>query len=285
MSKFDWKAAHKAAAADLNNRALGLMIIGQSGAGKSTLAGTFGCKTLYIYTTGESHGAKAASTMGGDVLPVCINSDVGGILNADSAYERLLEILGDHDGIKKEGFGAIVLDGATELEALVRGTTKWRIMCQTKDGKHNSFAEGVATLALLRPIVDQLKNLQRMYSIHFAMTCILDVHAISDDGEILESKPRLQTYSVAEGLIQQYEDIVVVGRMCKGNQIAHRLQFLAGVSRVSKDTQGQIRKSINFAPRIGGVKLDDLPKTMPADLSKLATLKSGEGKADEQVSA
>lgn len=270
---FDFAAAQKEALGELNNNTLGLIVLGQSGGGKSYLAGTFGVKTLYLYTSGESHGAKAARYEGGkNVIPVQIDYANGKRLTPDQAYKRLLEVLSDVDGIKKQGFGAVVLDGTTEVEILIRSLNQWRIMCQTKDGKHNSFAEGPTTLALFRPVIEGLKGLQRQ-GIHFMTTCILDVSATSDDGEILESKPRLQTYAVAEGIIQQFEDIVAVGRMAKGDNVAHRIQFLAGVSRQSKDLAGNVKKSINFNPRIGGKKLDDLPRTLAADLTKLIEFK------------
>jgi hypothetical protein len=276
MPPFNFKAAQAEAAKDLNNKALGLLVLGQSGAGKSTLAGTFGAKTLYLYTTGESHGAKAAATKGSDsVVPVCINSQGGDILSADKAYDRLLSIINSPSEIKTEGFKAVVVDGATELETLIRDTTKWKIMCETDKGKHNTWAEGKATLAMFRPIIDGLKKLQRETNVHFVMTCILDVVSVAKDGEIVESKPRLQTYSVAEGVIQQFEDIACVGRMTKGESAAHRLQFLAGVSKESKDAEGTVMKSMNFNPRIGGVTLEKLPKTLAADLSELAKIKAG----------
>lgn len=276
MPSFDFKKAQAEAAKDLNNRALGLLVLGQSGAGKSTLAGTFGEKTLYLYTTGESHGAKAAATKGSNtVVPVCINSVGGDLLSADKAYDRLLSVIGSVSEIKAEGFKAIVVDGATELETLIRETTRWKMMCQTEKGSHNSWAEGKATLAMFRPIIDGLKNLQRDSGIHFVMTCILDVVSMSDMGEITESKPRLQTYSVAEGVIQQFEDIVVIGRMTKGEEIEHRIQFLADVSRESKDAKGTVVKSMNFNARIGGLPLEKLPRTSKANLAELAKLKAG----------
>ncbi len=273
---FNFKQAQQQAAQDMNNNALGVMVLGQSGSGKSTLGGTFGVKTLYLYTTGESHGAKAAAAIGSDsIVPVSINSIGREVLSADKAYDRLLSILSDFDGIKSEGFKAIVLDGATELEILIRETSRWKTLCQTDKGTHNSWGEGKATLALFRPIIDGLKNLQRELNVHFMMTCALDVISISDDGEINESKPRLQTYSVAEGVIQQFSDIVAVGRMTKGDKVAHRVQFLAGVSRESKDAKGNVRKSINFNPRLSGVTLDKLPNNVAADLKELIKLKGG----------
>lgn len=273
---FNFAKAQQEAANDVNNTSLGLMVLGQSGAGKSALAGTFAGKTLFLYTTGENHGLKSAKMFGGDnVSPVCINVENGTLLSADKAYERLLAALSDVEGIKAQGFEAVALDGVTELEILIRETTRWKLMCQTDKGTHNTWAEGKATLAMMRPIVDGLKSLQRQLGIHFMVTCILDVISIDANGEISESKPRLQTYSVAEGIIQQFEDIVVVGRMSKGDKVSHRIQFLAGVSRESKDTQGNVRKSINFNPRLSGVALDKLPVSAKADVQELIKLKKG----------
>lgn len=269
---FNFAKAKADAQADLQSNTLGAMVLGQSGAGKSSLAGTFGVKTLYLYTSGESHGAKAANSLGADnVVPVSVDFEDGKALSADKAYERLLSIL---DSAGSEDFKAVVVDGATEIEILIRNTAKWKVMCQTDKGIHNTWAEGKATLAMFRPIIDKLKALQRK-KIHFAMTCILDVVDVSENGEIKEAKPRLQTYSVAEGVIQQFEDIMVIGRMSKGNEVAHRIQFLAGVSRDSKDAEGQIRKSINFNPRISGIPIDRLPNTLKADLSEVIKLKEG----------
>lgn len=286
MGSFNFTKAKQEALKDLTNNKLGALILGQSGAGKSSVAGTFNCKTLYLYTTGESHGAKAAGSLGGtNVFPVCLDYVDGVAVGPDAAYQRLLDILSDVDGIKSQKFGAIVLDGATELEVLIRATNKWRIRCQTDKGKHNNFAEGPATLALFRPVIDGLKDLQRKLGVHFAVTCVLDVQALADNGEVLESKPRLSTYAVAEGIVQQHEDIVVVGRMTNPQgEIAHRLQFLAGVTRESKDAAGVVKKSINFNPRLAGLGVHKLPQTLPADLNQLAALKAG-GSTDAQAEA
>ncbi len=257
-------------------KSLGLMILGASGAGKSSLAGTFGVKTLYLSTNGEVHGSAAAKGLGGaNVVPVSIDFADGKPLNADKAYDRLLSILTDVKGIEDAGFKAVVVDSATELEIMIRETTRWKVMCQTDKGTHNSWAEGKATLAMFRPVIDALKSLQKQTGAHFAMTCALEINAVADNGEITESKPRLQTYSVVEGVIQQFGDIIAVGRMSNGEQEAHRIQFLAGVSRDSKDAKGVVRKSLNFNPRVTGIPLEKLPRTMEADLKQLIKLKEG----------
>jgi hypothetical protein len=103
------------------------------------------------------------------------------------------------------------------------------------------------------------------------MTCILDVRALGEDGEVVEASPRLSTYSVAESLIQQFGDVVVVGRMEKDEKIAYRFQFGATVSKTSKDVRGVVKKLINFNPRISGV--ETLPANMKASLADVIKLK------------
>ncbi len=107
------------------------------------------------------------------------------------------------------------------------------------------------------------------------MTCILDIRSLGDSGEIQESSPKLSGYGVAENLIQQFPDIVAIGRMSKGDKVTHRLQFLAGVTRVSKDANGVVKKTMNFNPRITGKSVDELPATLPADLAGLVKFKAG----------
>lgn len=268
---FDFEKALKDAKKDLDNHLLRALVLGPSGSGKSTLLGTFGCRTLYLYTTGESHGPVAASSNGADIIPVCIDRDGDTVLAADESYNRLLTILGSGDQIKKMGVGAIAIDGATELETIIRQTTKWRKACETDKGKHNGFAEPAATLMMFRAVLDALRKLQLDLGIHYAMTCILDVKELADNGEILESTPRLTGYSVAEGLCQQLE-YFAVGRMTKGDKVSHRIQFMAGVTKASKDQVGRIKKTLNFNPRLFGVNTP--PATLDADLSKVIDLKA-----------
>jgi hypothetical protein len=262
----------------ISNKAL--ILLAQSGGGKSFAFGTFGVKTLFLYGTGEDHGpASARKSAGENVVPVCWDfDDAGERLSPEKAYKRLLDALSDVDGIQAEGFGAVVVDGATELETLIRKTNKWEQLCLTDKGKHNNFAESDATKALFRPVLEGLKDLQRRLGIHYSMSCILDIKQLADDGEILEASPKLSGYGVAENLIQQFPDIVAVGRMRNSKeQIGYRLQFLAGVTKTSKDATGHVKKIMNFNPRLAGFKVDELPSTLPVDLAALAKFKA-EGK-------
>lgn len=282
---FNIKGAVQAATKDLQNRALAAIILGQSGAGKSALLGTFGCKTLYIYALGESHGPKSAATLGGDnVVPVCINyNDAGKLLvqmdgttpDYDAIYLNLLSILTSAGSIVNEGIEAIGIDGIPEIEAIIRGSEMWREKCRSGKGAHNTFAEGPAVNEMLRPIFNLLSDLRRNNGIHYAVTCTLSVSDMGDNGEVRIASPQLSTYAVAETVVRQFGDIMVVGRMSKGDLVQHRIQFMTNVTRSSKDVHGQIKKAMNFSPRLEHVTLDKLPDNMGASLAKVIELKSG----------
>ena len=256
---------------DLVNNKLALILLGASGNGKSYAQGTFGCPTLYLYTSGESHGPKAANTPGGNnILPICIDRDGDTQLKPDDAYKRLLDILGAADKIKALGVGAVTVDGATEIEGLIRETTAFKARAKT------TFDEGPATLALFRPVINALKQLQRDIGVHYCMTCILNVKDFGDDGSVLESTPSLHGYQVATGLVQQFDDVMVVGRLQRGEKVGYRLQLLAGVTKTTKDFKThEVRKTFNFSPRLTGVDITALGATLDADLGKLAALKAG----------
>lgn len=266
------KAVEESAKIMANNQ-LEAVILGPSGGGKSTLLGTFNTRTLYLYTLGENHGPKAAMTYGGkNILPICLDYVDGYQLNADQTYSRALEILTSNE-LEKAKIGAVAIDGATELELIIRETTRWKEMCKTAQGKHNGFAEPAATISLFRPILNNLKGLQREIGIHYAITCTLDVKDVGENGEIIDSNPRLFGYAVAESLVQQFGDILVVGRMVRDEEVKHKVQFLAGVSKVSKDEVGTVKRSINFNPRISGIAVNDLPNIIDADLERVIKLK------------
>jgi hypothetical protein len=274
---FDFAKAISEAQSDLLNKNLFLILLGSSGNGKSYALGTFGVKTLYLYTQGESHGPKSASSLGGkNIIPVCIDREGDSPLAADEALKRLHAILDDVAGIKKAGVKAIALDGATELETLIRSTSKFKTACLA-NGKHNSFEEGPATLAQFREVLNKLKRLQREAAVHVCMTCILDVKEYGGDGEIVDSTPKLHGFAVATGLVQQFDDVMVIGRMQRKDKIAYRLQLLAGVTKSTTDfTTKEVKKTYNFSPRLTGTDIIGLGATLDADLGKLASLKAGE---------
>lgn len=274
---FDFAKAVAEAQTDIKNKSLFLMLLGSSGNGKSYAQGTFGVKTLYLYTQGESHGPKSAAAVGGEnVVAICLDRETGKELTPDEALKRLHSILDDVDGLKKAGFKALAIDGASEIESLIRGTVKFKALTTTDSGKHNGFAEGPATMAQFRDIMIKLKRLHRELGLHVCMTCILNVKEYAEDGTILDSTPQLSGYAVATGLVQQFDDVMIIGRMTRKGQIAYRLQLLAGGSKKTTDivTQ-QVKKTFNFSPRLTGQDVLSLGETLEANLGALVKLKEG----------
>lgn len=266
----DYKKLFEQAEKRLSVNSLQLLILGASGSGKSSLSGTTGKKTLYLHTASEAHGAKAARTYGsGNVLPVMVDED----RTPDEALSLTLEILGDVEYLKKEKFGAVVIDGATEFEAIIRASKRFKDACKTKDGGHNNFAEPTAVLGVFREIFAKLRRLSDE-GIDYIMTCILDVKSLdSEDGSLHECVPKLSTYSVAEGICQVFPDIITVGRMTNPEgKVAHRIQFGTSMSKASKDARGNVKKLLNFVPRLTGV--ETLPEHMKADLKEVIKMKS-----------
>jgi hypothetical protein len=270
----------KAAAAIKTSPVLQLITLAPSGGGKSILAGTSGLKTLYVHGIGENHGYESARISGGDlIVPFRWDIDDAGkeIKNPDAQYKRLTDVLSATDQLVAAGFGFVVVDSATEVEALIKGTTRFTTLC-THNGKYNNFKESEACLSMFRPILNSLKSLS-ILEIGYNMTLILNVKKMDDLGIILESSPKLYGYGVAEGVIQQFPDIVVVSPIMhpETEEIAHRIYFNAGVSRTQKDmATGVVKKTINFSPRITGVPLQELPEgSMAANLEAVLELKRG----------
>lgn len=270
---FDFAAAEKAALVTAKPN-IAAVVMGQSSAGKSYLAGTLPGKTLYIYTQGEEHGrdsAKLAAGKDSNIIPVSIDLVDGKVVNAETAYKRLLSIL-DVTSVKAAGFTSVVIDGLTELEQLVRSTPEWATLCRTGKGDHNGFAEPAATVKMIRPVLDALRALQRELGVNYVVTCLLTVKGLAEDGEILISEPKLIGYEVAALLIPQFPDQILIGRMSNGEGVTKpRLQFGAAPTKVVKEKNGEVKKFIGFCPRLRGVT--EVPTTMAADFKAVLKLK------------
>lgn len=271
---FDFDKAEREAQAVVEP-CLGAIVLGQSSSGKSYLAGTLPGKTLYLYTQGEEHGKDSArmAAKGSNSHVVAVSLDlVGGLpLSPDNAYKRLLEAL-DVKSIEKAGFDSVVLDGLTELEQLVRGTSQWVADCRAKSGEHNTFAEPASTIRAIRPVMDALRTLQRNLGVNYVVTCLLVVKGTEDNGEIIASEPKLLGYEVAAQIIPQFPDQIMIGRMTNAEgTVKPRLQFTSSAQKVVKEKNGSVKKLIGFTPRLRGVA--ELPATMAADLQAVLKLK------------
>ena len=275
---FDFGKAIQQSAEALSSPLVGAILLGASGSGKSRAMGSLGVKTLYLYGSGENHGPQSASLFpGADIVPMCYDYLDGKVLSPDQAYQFLLAILRDHASLKSLGIKAIALDGVTELEAIIRSSEEWKERCKTKDNKHNTFGEGPATLAMFREVFAALKDLQRELKVHYVLSCILEVKSTDSFGEIEEASPSMQGYSVADGVVRQFGDILVIGKMKRADEIKYKFQFLTDLSKVSKDAVGSVKKVLSFSPRLAGVK--QIPNLMDADLSKVIERKKESSKA------
>lgn len=272
MSKFDFKRAKAEAQKAMRSPLLQLVILGSQGAGKSYTIGTLGVKTLYLYGTREDHGAKTANVRGvGNIDPVCFDAVDGKQLDADSSLAALDSILTDVEYIRSEGYKAIAVDGLAVLEGIVKESTAFAQKCKTSSGKHNNFAEPGVAQEMIGGIVNQLKALQRELGLHIIVTGILDVKSVDGFGAIEEAAPRLSSYGLAESLNQMFGDIVVIGKMTKNGETKYKYQMMTDLTKASKDDAGNIKKAMNFSPRLSGC---DVPPIMDADLAALVKYKA-----------
>lgn len=255
-----------------------LALLGPSGSGKSHLAGTAPGKILYLHSSAESHGVASAGKSGGDLLPVCFERDKTGPLTAEKAYRRLLECL-KPEVIKKAGVSSIVLDGLTDLEKIIRESDEFRNRCATSRGAHDKFAEVPATNAMFDRVFSALRDVQTVCGTHVVVLGILDVQKEdAATGEIELAAPRLAGYGVAVTAIQQFGDILTVGKMRKKDGTAGRViqtgATVNKISKASKDEGGHVKKFINFDCRLQMPVGQELPDYIKADLAEVIKLKT-----------
>lgn len=254
------------------------IILGPSGAGKSTLIGSLNKPTLYLYTSVENHGVVAAQALNKNVIPICIDrDDTGDLIDADTTFKRILSILVDPE-IKNQ-VSAIALDGATELDQIVRKTRSFKLYCQTEKGGHNTYKEGEAVIVHLKQIVEAMKDLHSQ-GLHCFMTCAALVKATDMDGGVSEVTPKLLGFDSASDLIRQFQDVLLVSRQNIPDETTgeikpvHVLSFHATINKTAKDLKGTVLKTANFSPRISGLLVEQLPALMRADLSELLKIKN-----------
>ena len=264
-----WKAD---AAAKDKNPTLMLLLAGAQGSGKSYTSGTFGVPTLYLHGTAEAHGPSQAAVTGGDLI-VPHNWDLGHKTPTD-AYVALVKLLSDDT--LKDHFGAVIIDGATDLTyGLIRETEMFRQKCTTTKGAHDSWREGEATLDLLKPIMKALQKLKAA-GVHTVVTMILDVQSVDGAGGLSVVKPNLPTYGITTNLVPQFDDIAMIGEVMDHPDLekpAHLLQFRTSIKRISKDAKENVKSIFHITPRVTGVRKEDMPDFFKADLGILAAFK------------
>lgn len=276
--KFDYKKAKEQAAAAMKNPLLEAIILGPQGAGKSYALGTFGCKTLHLYGTRESHGPQAASVKGSkNLIPLCIDfgtwpgEEKERVFTADESMQMIESVLRDYEWLKSEKFGAVVFDGMAVLEQIVKETTEWKEKCKTSQGKHNTFKESEASIELIGRVIGFMKGCRRELGVHIVTTGIIDVKDTDQFGAVTEASPRLQGFGLAEMVNQNFGDVIVVGKLSKGGESKWKFQFMADISRTAKDEHGNQKRSMNLNPRLSGC---EVPATIDADFATLAKYKA-----------
>lgn len=257
----------------LDNKCVSAIILGASGNGKSRACGTFGVKTLYLYTGGETHGPASAALGGSEILPIRIDFDKGQVLSPDDSFKRLLDVLGATTQLKALGIGAVAIDGASEIETLICSTSAYKARVAAEYKGNTSFA-GPVVLAMFRQILAALQKLQSDLNIHYVITCILNIRELGDNGQIADAEPKLAGYNVATGLIQQFPDVLAIGRVSNGEKEEPLLQFGAHVHKSSKDfTTKEVRKLHNFNIRVTGVDLSEAPEMIKPNFARLIEFK------------
>lgn len=252
---------------------ISMLVAGPSGAGKSHLIGSYPGKLLYLTAGAEVHGVDAAKKTGKNITAVYIDRDKTGPISADAALARL-EAATDPESVKAAQFQAIALDGLTELEKLVRASTAFKKMCETKTGGHDQFKEGPATITLMDKYLSRIRNLQFDQDLDAIITCIIDVTEINKrTGEIEAGKPRLMSYQVAESMIQQYGDVIIIGKMVNDKGDSGRvIQMQTELARQSVDNETkEVKKIFGITPRLQGV--EKVPPYIKADLAEVLKLK------------
>lgn len=251
-----------------------LIVIGSSGSGKSHFIGTHPDPVLFLYGAGESHGPASALKSSKKLLPIAWDRKlVNGKpvdLAPDEVLPRLHKML-DPESIKQAGVKCVALDSITNLCLDIKKTSVFKQRCTSARGQHNSFKESEAMIEILSDIIRRLQTLVDYHDIDVITTLDLQIQALSNEGIILESKPGLPTFGVGRAIIQQFADILVLGRL--GEKRIPTFQNFAKVASVStdRDTQTMV-KYIEYNPRLRGVK--ELPESLEASVPKILELKS-----------
>ncbi len=243
-----------------------LIVLGASGVGKSHFIGTYPGRTLFLYGSGESHGPGSAVKNSKELLPVAWDRDRNRQLTPNESWTRLLNLL-DPATIKAANVKCVALDSITNLCLDLKATDAYKQRCMGAKGQHNQFKETEALIELLNLVMKKLQVLVDYHDIDVITTMDLQIQSIADTGLILESKPGLPTYGVGKAIIQQFPDILVLGRIAQ----APKFQNAAKATGISKDAEEQIVKYVEYHPRLRGVA--KMPEYIEANVPAILALK------------
>ncbi len=256
------------------NSLVGAIVFGCPGGGKSGMLGTFGVKTCVFHSSVEAHGVDS-SELHKNCEVDYYNFELdeqGNSLSPAKAIENLILRLQDHEWFKKNGYKAICIDSLSEIEVLICETPAWKAKVGDK-----MYTDPI-TIAMMTPILAQLRALQTKLKIHYAVTALLDVKKTGEVGEILEGAAKSRGYGVLFHLLVAFPDRFIVGPMITNKTDTKpkpRIQINAMVSRIAKEfkVDGKVTKILNVKTKISGVDPATLPATMPANFSRVIECK------------
>ena len=254
-------------AMEIKDNGLQLVILGASGSGKSHAIGTYPGKVAYLYGSGESHGPKSARKEG-TIIPLSWDKSKDGmVIPIDRRLKRIIDFL-DPEGLKEAKVNAVALDSITMLVNDLKQTDAFKKRCLTSKGTHNAFKETEALIELVSIVLNKLQDLSESHGIDVICTIDLNIQSVDETGIITESRPGLPTFGVAKAIIQQFADILVLGRI-EGKPV---FQNFAQVKSASKDFETNTTvKYIEYHPRLQGVI--EVPELIPANLKEILKLK------------
>ena len=273
-----------------SNRLLFALLIGRSGSGKSTLAGTLGVPTLFICGQNELHGAMSAATKNSEIYRVVYNvreeTDtgpefkdfaVGTRLSPDLSLQKLRSVLSSDLG---PTIKAVVFDGYTELDHIIRASSEFDIKCRTDKGQRNSFKETDVSKEMLRGITSLLQ--EQVSKGRHAIATLGATHTLSLEPNSPETvKPELLGFNVARTLPYCFSDICFLDTITQKGVLRHVLAFNTQASLTQKDVAGNVKAQDGFTACIRGIPREKLPAFMKADLKQVLALIENGGVKDD----
>lgn len=248
----------------INSNGLFMLVMAPAKTGKSYFMGTQPeGNILHLHGAGESHGSLSASMSAGDR---CISVQW---ITGDGLIKDFKELL-TKETIEKNNIKCIALDSLTELFRDIKETKTFKQKCMTGKGTHNSFKESEAMVDSLSKIITWLRNLYNECGVNV----ICSMHAQitkSEDGNPTEIKPNLPGYGVAEFLVGQFNDLLVMTRNPKTNVPQFTTSTMA--KRSSKNEDGIVTRYLDFTPCLQGAA--ELPEVIEASIPALLSLKKG----------
>lgn len=244
-----------------------LCVMGPSGAGKSHFIGTHPGKTLLIYGQAEAHGPASAVKSNKDIIALSWAQNAEGPIKPELYIKRIKDIL-DPVSLKAAGIKCVAFDSLTNLCLDLKDTPLFKQRCLSAKGKHDSWKETEALIEMVTKILNQLQILSDVHDIDIITTMDLQITSIGDDGTIIESKPGLPTFGVGKALIQQFPDVLVLGRI---NSKPVFQNFAKAASKsVDRESQ-EIVKYLEYNPRLRGVS--ESPETIEPTVKAIMELK------------